>query len=179
MTLTLRGYQPSDFETLYAIDRACFAPGIAYTRRMLREFLEQPGADCLVAVSDEGDNAVSDDKSVAVSGERVKAAVSDDKDKDAAIAGFVIAESEDDEGHIVTLDIAEAARRKGIGTALLEGIEKRLAKRGVASMVLETATANAPAVAFWQRHGYRSFRVIRGYYLGRQDAYQMRKILGT
>lgn len=162
MTVTLRAYQPGDFEALYAIDRACFAPGIAYSRSILRAFLEQPGADCIVAQSSESDAAIG-------AGDRAGT----------GITGFVIAESEDDEGHIVTLDIAEAARRKGIGTALLAAIEKRLAARGVASMVLETATSNAAGVAFWQRHGYRSFRVIRGYYLGRQDAYQMRKILET
>jgi len=158
MPVTLRSYEPADFETLHTIDRACFAAGIAYSRRVLREFLTQPGADCLVALSSDG-----------VDGDRAGG----------AIAGFLISESEAAEGHIVTLDIVESERRRGIGTALLQGMEKRLAARGVALVVLETATSNEAGVAFWQRHGYRSFRVIRGYYSGRQDAYQMRKILST
>ena len=148
---TLRPYDPADFEALYAIDRACYPRWIAYSRRELREFLEQPGTDCLVA-----------------QGEATEFG---------GIAGFLIAEAEGDEGHIITLDVVEAQRRKGIGTDLLAGMEKLLATRGVRSMFLETATTNEAGVAFWQRHGYRSFGVIRGYYSGRLDAYQMSKTI--
>jgi len=42
---------------------------------------------------------------------------------------------------------------------------------------LQTATNNEAGVAFWQRHGYRSSGVTRGYYLGRIDAYEMIKEL--
>jgi [ribosomal protein S18]-alanine N-acetyltransferase len=170
MDVKLRTYEPEDFETLYAIDRACFAPGIAYTRGMLREFLTQPGTDCLVALS--GDEAAD------AGGAKQGRGEIRNRDINKAIAGFLIAESEAAQGHIVTLDIVESARRKGIGTVLLRGMEERLAASGVAFVILETATSNEAGVAFWQRHGYRSFRVIRGYYSGRQDAYQMRKILG-
>ena len=52
-----------------------------------------------------------------------------------------------------------------------------LAARGVRRVSLETATTNEPAVAFWQRHGYRTVAVLKRYYLGRLDAYEMRKIL--
>jgi len=43
--------------------------------------------------------------------------------------------------------------------------------------LLETATDNEPGVAFWQRHGYRIEATLKRYYLGRMDAYEMRKIL--
>ena len=49
----------------------------------------------------------------------------------------------------------------------------------VRHLLLETATDNAPAVAFWQRHGYRIEATLKRYYLGRLDAYEMRKILST
>jgi len=64
-----------------------------------------------------------------------------------------------------------------VGTALLQKLESNLAARGVRSILLETATDNEAAVAFWQRHGYRSEAVLKRYYLGRVDAYEMRKIL--
>ena len=149
MPVRLRLYEPADFETLYAIDRACYPRGIAYSRDMLREFLEQPGADCLVAESG--------------------------VPREDGIVGFLIAEAQGAGGHIVTLDVVESHRRKGIGTALLRGMEQRLAARGVRTVFLETATSNEAGVAFWQRHGYRTFGVLRGYYLGRIDACQMRK----
>ena len=91
--------------------------------------------------------------------------------------GFIIAEAEGADGHIITIDIAESCRRSGVGTALLREMEQRLAARGVRRVSLETATTNEPAVAFWQRHGYRSHGVLPGYYLGRLDAYAMSKKL--
>ena len=96
---------------------------------------------------------------------------------DTTIAGFIIAESDGAEAHIITIDIAESCRRAGVGTALLREMERRLAARGVRRVSLETATTNEPAVAFWQRHGYRSTGVLPGYYLGRLDAYSMSKKL--
>jgi len=56
-------------------------------------------------------------------------------------------------------------------------MERRLAQRGVQYVVLETATSNEAAVAFWTRHGYRSVGVLRRYYLNRIDAYVMQKVL--
>jgi len=147
----LRPYEPADFETLYAIDRACYPSWIAYSRRDLREFLEGAGADCLVA--------------------QAGAAAGDE------ILGFLIAEAEGAEGHIVTLDVIESERRTRIGTALLAEMEKRLVIGGVRRVVLETATSNVAGIAFWQRHGYRTFSVVDGYYAGRVGAYQMDKIL--
>ncbi len=55
--------------------------------------------------------------------------------------------------------------------------KRRFAARGVRSILLETAIDNEAAVAFWQRRGYRIEAVLKRYYLGRLDAYEMRKIL--
>ena len=151
MAVTLCAYDPADFETLHSIDRACYPRGIAYSRGTLRQFLELPGADCLVARLDER--------------------------TEAGIAGFILAEAEGTDAHIITIDVLEAQRRAGVGTALLRAIEERLAARGVRRVALETATSNAAAIAFWQRHGYRKSGVLRGYYLGRLDAYAMHKTL--
>ena len=151
MRFTLRDYSPSDFETLYEIDQACYVRGIAYSRRMLRWYLEQRGSFCIVA---EGTGAA-----------------------EATVLGFLIAHSRGTEGYIITIDVLEAHRRAGIGTALLQETEQRLAKMGVRYVGLQTATNNEAGVAFWQRHGYRSCGVARGYYLGRIDAYEMFKEL--
>jgi ribosomal protein S18 acetylase RimI-like enzyme len=150
-TITLLRYAPADFETLYAIDQACYPRGIAYSRGTLRDFLSLPGADCLVARAGE--------------------------DRDATIAGFIIGESAGADARIITIDVLEAYRRTRVGTALLRAMEQRLAARGTRRVELETATANAPGVAFWEHHGYRKTGVLRGYYLGRFDAWKMRKML--
>lgn len=149
MQCKLRDYSPADFETLYEMDQACYPRGIAYSRSMLRWYLRQRGSFCLVAQADTA--------------------------PESAIVGFIIAQSSGGTGYIVTIDVLEGQRRAGIGTALLEEAERRLVSVGVRYIELQTATNNEAGIAFWQRHGYRSSGVTRGYYLGRIDAYEMFK----
>ena len=147
MAGTLRPYEHGDFAAVHRLDQACFPPGIAYSKMMLRYFLRLPTADGIVAV-DSG-----------------------------KLAGFILTEENPPLAHIITLDVAEAHRRQGVGSALLAESERNLARRGVRTILLETATDNEAAVAFWQRHGYRIEATLRRYYLNRIDAYEMRKIL--
>ena len=149
MNPTIRPYAPKDFEELYTIDQACYPPGIAYSKRTLRLFLRLPGAECLVAESG------------------------------GAIAGFILAEHEGERAHLITIDVLAAERRRGVGTALLRAIEQAVAAHGVRQVTLETATDNHAAIAFWQKHGYRTVGVLRNYYLDRLDAYSMYKPLPT
>ncbi len=147
MPLVLRSYEPHDFNALHRLDQSCFPAGISYSKNTLRYFLTVPSADCVVAL---------------------------DENK---IAGFIVSEENPPLAHIITLDVDEAHRRRGIGTSLLEKIESNLTARGVRSILLETASDNAAVVAFWKRHGYRIEATLKRYYLGRIDAYEMRKIL--
>jgi [ribosomal protein S18]-alanine N-acetyltransferase len=153
MQFTLRDYCPPDLEELYAIDQACYPPGIAYSRRMLRWYLNQRGALCIVAQA----------KGKGTAG--------------ASLLGFIITDAKGTEGYIVTVDVLKEHRRSGVGTALLQETERRLAQKGVRYVELQTATNNEAGVAFWRQHGYRSVGVTRGYYLGRIDAYEMLKEL--
>ena len=95
------------------------------------------------------------------------------------LAGFILAEANPPLAHIITLDVAEQHRRKGVGTALLSEIENHLQYHGVRSVLLETAVDNERGIAFWQHHGYRTEAVLKRYYLGRVDAYEMRKLLAS
>jgi len=147
MPPTLRSYDPHDFATLYKLDQACFPAGISYSKTTLRYFLTLPSADCTIA-EDAG-----------------------------RIVGFVVSEENPPLAHIITLDVDSKHRRHGVGTLLLETQEANLASRGVRSILLETASDNEPAVAFWQTRGYRIEATLKRYYLGRIDAFEMRKIL--
>lgn len=94
------------------------------------------------------------------------------------IMGFMVAVADGSNAHIITIDVAERHRRTGVGSALLGAIEEGLSAHGVQRIALETATSNEAGVAFWRRHGYRYAGVLRGYYLGRIDAYWMIKTFG-
>jgi [ribosomal protein S18]-alanine N-acetyltransferase len=147
MSVTQRAYDPHDFAALFRLDQSCFPAGIAYSRTTLHYFLTLPSSDCIVAV--DGKN----------------------------IVGLILSEEHPPLAHIITLDVAATHRRQGIGSSLLAESEKKLAFRGIRHVLLETSTDNQPAVAFWQRHGYRIEATLKRYYLGRLDAYEMRKIL--
>ena len=96
MTWTIRPYDVKDFNALHRLDKSCFPPGISYSKWTLQYFLNLPSADCLVA------------------------------EEDRHIVGFILAEQNPPLGHIITLDIADSHRRKGVGTALVSDIEKHL-----------------------------------------------------
>jgi [ribosomal protein S18]-alanine N-acetyltransferase len=145
--MNIRGYEGRDFTALYKLDQSCFPAGIAYSKWSLQYFLSLPAADCLVA---------------------------EDRKQ---IAGFILAEENPPLAHIITLDVAEKFRRLGIGSALLQESERNLALRGVRHVLLETAASNEAGVAFWRHHGYVVKATLKCYYLGRLDAYEMRKIL--
>lgn len=150
--IRIRADTNSDFEAMYQLDQECYEPGIAYSRRTLRAFLREPGAFCRIAEESSGPQA-------------------------GLLLGFVIAQHGGRQGHIITLDIREAHRRRGIGSVLLRDAEQRLAEAGVREVELETALDDAPAVAFWKKHGYCTCGVLKRYYLGKRDAYQMIKNL--
>lgn len=147
MIFKLRNYVPADFEALYEIDQQCFGPLLGYSRPDLRSYLRLPGAHCLIAESA------------------------------AKIAGFLVTAHENALGSIVTIDVLPAYRRQGVATHLLEESERRLAVAGIRTVELETATDNASAIAFWQKHGYRKRGIQKEYYPDGRDAFSMTKAL--
>ncbi|MGB0036723.1 MAG: N-acetyltransferase [Candidatus Acidiferrales bacterium] len=145
--INLRTYTPADFEALYKIDQSCYEPEIAYSKRELRNYLRFPGAECVVAEEAE------------------------------KIVGFILTAHAAERAHIITIDVVEEYRRRGVGTSLLAESEQRLAAQGVREVALETATDSESAIAFWQKHGYRTRGVWEGYYPGGRDAYAMTKMI--
>src|SRR5258705_13933341 len=93
------------------------------------------------------------------------------------LGDFILRKKNPPLAHIITLDVAESHRRHGVGTALVGESEANLRFRGVRTVLLETATTNEAGIAFWERHGYRKEAVLKNYYSGRLDAFEMRKKL--
>jgi len=55
---------------------------------------------------------------------------------------------------ITDLGVREDARRRGLGTALLEEALSWVAQRGVARVEVQVARGNAEAQGFWRSHGF-------------------------
>jgi len=148
--VTIRPFRMADFETLWRIDQACFPPDQAYSRLELSLYMKRRGAFTLVA----------------------------ETDIPTAIAGFIVAEANSrGQGHVVTIDVLEGARRGGIGSELLRAAETRLGEDACRNVSLETAVDNEAALLFYKRHGYFVEKTIPLYYNGTLDALLMRKDL--
>ena len=150
--ITLRPYRISDLSLLHQIDSSCFPRGISYSLEELGGFIRRRGAFTLVADTS-----------------------SDNKEQ---IIGFVVAHrGESGLGHIVTLDILAAWRRRQIGTLLMNGAEKWLGRNSCRMVYLEVAENNLPALRFYQKHGYRSCQRVEEYYSDGTAAQVMSKAL--
>ena len=148
----LRGVEPSDLDALFALDHKCFPLGIAYSRADLRYYLSHPRSLSVVA-----------------------------EDTAKCIRGFAIAESYIEEGrrigHVITIDVAPAARRNGLGRVLMDALLDGLCAIETAKVRLEVAIDNVDAQAFYRQLGFVKTGRIRGFYLGKLDALAMEKPL--
>jgi [ribosomal protein S18]-alanine N-acetyltransferase len=150
----LREFRREDFESLWRIDQACFAPGIAYSRLELAAYIRLRGSFTMVA------------EPVPAGRERPN------------VLGFVVAQAtRGGVGHILTIDVPPSSQRLGIGSKLLTKAEDRLRAAPCHSVVLETAVDNSAALAFYKRHQYSVVKTIPRYYSNGVDAFVLEKEL--
>jgi ribosomal-protein-alanine N-acetyltransferase len=149
--VNIRPAAREDMDALFALDRVCFRAGIAYSRAELGYFVFHPRSVSIVA-EDEG-----------------------------GIAGFAVVEFLLERGrligHIVTIDVAPALRRRGVGRTLMEALLGFCHERQAAIMRLEVAVDNDGAIAFYKLLDFVETGRIRGFYVGGLDALRMEKDL--
>ena len=140
---------PRDARRFEEIDRLCFAEGIAFSSFTFRYHLKDPKSVNIVAES---------------SGE---------------VIGFAVGKIyRGGEATIVTVDVLAEFRRLGIGQKLLSRLEEDLVSKGAAILILQVAVDNEPAIALYQKAGYKAASVLLEYYpspnrLRGADAYLM------
>jgi ribosomal-protein-alanine N-acetyltransferase len=136
---------------LFALDQACFRQGIAYSKAELKYFLFHPAGISLVAADSD------------------------------AVAGFAIGEMRMEHGqpvgHVVTIDVDPAQRRRGVGRMLMEALTARCREDGITRLQLEVAVDNDAAISFYKGQGFANLGRIRGYYLGKLDALAMERAI--
>lgn len=69
-----------------------------------------------------------------------------------------------DEGFVQTIAVARQAQGKGLGARLLQALLDEAARRRQSRVLLEVRADNAPAIALYERFGFRRSGVRRGYY---------------
>ena len=86
------------------------------------------------------------------------AALSDDR-----IVGYLVCSRYDTVWHVMNVAVDERRLREGIATALLEELFERADRPGT-QYTLEVRLSNEPAIALYERFGFNSAGLRRGYY---------------
>lgn len=126
--MNLRAYKPADLDAMHALDVVCFARPFRFSRSAMKRFAEANKARVVIA------------------------------EIDGTLAGFCILHIEPAAdaraGYIVTLDVAPSHRRTGIARAIMQEVERQAIDAGCALIMLHVFTANAEAIAFYERLGF-------------------------
>ena len=80
------------------------------------------------------------------------------------VGGFALAQVAADEAELLTLGVAAAWQRHGVGAKLVDGIKRAAARAGANRLYLEVAQSNAPALALYAKAGFRETGRRKGYY---------------
>jgi [ribosomal protein S18]-alanine N-acetyltransferase len=97
---------------------------------------------------------------------------------DGKLAGYLVCSRYDQTWHLMNIAVDPAARRRGLGRALLEQMFERAGRNE--QYTLEVRTSNAPAIALYERFGFRAAGTRRRYYHDTgEDAMIMWRTNGT
>ncbi len=76
-------------------------------------------------------------------------------------------------GHIVSVAVLENHRKSGVGRALVEESITGMKQRGCSEAYLEVRTSNDPAIALYEKLGFKTVATHHGYYRDGEDAFLM------
>ncbi len=149
--MTIEPMTERDIEAVLAIDLESFHPsdiGLNDPRfsreKQLREELARGWARLCVARSPEG-----------------------------CVMGYVLFWHVTDEIHLLNVAVASSARRRHIGTALVEAVVSYGRAHAAAKILLEVRAGNEAAIRLYETFGFEAFNVRRRYYDDGEDGVEM------
>jgi len=81
-------------------------------------------------------------------------------------------------GHVVSIAVHPNYRRRGIGSALMVEVLRRMKDLyNVDEAYLEVRVSNIPAIKLYEKLGFKIVKVIKHYYADGEDAYLMAREL--
>ena len=90
------------------------------------------------------------------------------------IAGYGIACISRGAGEIASIAVLPRYRGRGVATALLKAMIRKLRRQGVRSISLMVRIDNADAIALYRRFGFVRTATVRGYYEDGASGWRMR-----
>ena len=93
-----------------------------------------------------------------------------------AVVGYIGSQTAVDETDVMNVAVHPDHRRKGIAEALIEMLIKQLQEQGSHALMLEVRASNAPAIALYEKIGFRQVGLRKNYYRKpKEDALILRK----
>ena len=74
--------------------------------------------------------------------------------EDGEVLGYIGSQTVLDEADVMNVAVHPAARRRGLGTALLEALLEALGRKGARTLTLEVRASNASALALYDKLGF-------------------------
>ncbi len=93
-----------------------------------------------------------------------------------ALVGYIGSQTVLPEADVMNVAVAPQYRRQGVALKLISALEDRLKENGVTSLSLEVRASNGPAIALYDRMGFRQVGRRPNYYRNpKEDALILRK----
>jgi ribosomal-protein-alanine acetyltransferase len=137
MELTIESASIKHLDRLYKIETECFDKQ-AFTKQQIASLLKDYNSISLIAK---------------VNSEII-----------GFIIGMIYYERNAQVGHILTIDVTPAYRRKGVAQKLLQEIEKIFKEKGSRECRLEVREDNIAALGLYQKLGYKKIAKLQNYY---------------
>ena len=137
MTITIETASNRQLEWLYQIEKECFGEE-AFSRQQIANLLMDYNTISLIAI--EKSNIIG------------------------FIIGAIYFERNAVNGHVLTIDVCPQHQRKGVGSKLLQKLEKILAERNVRTCRLEVKENNIKALGLYEKAGYQRIGRLKNYY---------------
>ncbi|MEM2368297.1 MAG: ribosomal protein S18-alanine N-acetyltransferase [Candidatus Bathyarchaeia archaeon] len=137
MTIIIEAASTKHLDKLYEIETECFKKE-AFTKEQIARLLLDQNCISLIAKHE--------------------------KEIIGFIVGIVYAEDDTTIGHILTIDVSPRYHRRGVGTKLLQEMEKIFKDKNVKMIRLEVREDNIAALNLYDKLGYKKIRKLRRYY---------------
>ena len=158
--LTVRPVRQADLDRILEIEVASFGPD-AYDRNLFAEYTRKCGGLFLVAewVTAMGTTLCAYSITALSPGKRLNKLTPGNR------------------AELVSVAVDPVFLGKGVASALLASTLRRLRRRKITRLALMVKVTNQPARGFYQKHGFRQVRRVRGYYEDGADGLSLVKDL--
>jgi ribosomal-protein-alanine N-acetyltransferase len=161
--ITTRLFEEQDLSAVYAMEEACFAPPLRFSRALLRSLVFSAECRTWMGLAD----------GVVCGFAIVSLIAEDDPDDDEDS----LEDADSGAAYLWTIEVLEAYRGKGVARMLLKRAEENARESGKSKMVLHVSERNAAAIALYEGCGYERVGFAPAMYGAHENGFRYDKAL--